>query len=266
VRLKVEIPPHYSFVCGSIVSLTILTIFGLVRADQTNVAEDDASQEAYNGGFDSGKNGGSGFGEWKMTTEGNDEKRHSGFFTASTENNKDLNGIAKNGKAWGLFANGTGFEQAVAFRAFSQPLAPGDSFSFMMENGKIEKKFETDDPATGSIGLTLRTSNATDSPADYNKDAVFEFGFYEGKDNYQIYDGAGADKTDSGVPLTDSGVIVTITITGTDTYDLEIQTAADKKLTKLSGAGAITSLAIFNRDGEKTDAFLNSLQVARENK
>ena len=85
------------------------------------------------------------------------------------------------------------------------------------------------------------------------------------------YDGAGADKTDSGVPLTDSGVIVTITITGADTYDLEIQTAADKKLTKLpgrklSGAGAITSLAIFNRDGEKTDAFLNALQVARENK
>jgi tetratricopeptide (TPR) repeat protein len=49
----------------------MLTIFGLVRADQTNVAEDDASQEAYNGGFDTGKNGGSGFGEWKMTTEGN---------------------------------------------------------------------------------------------------------------------------------------------------------------------------------------------------
>ncbi len=90
-----------------------------MRADQTNVAEDDASQDAYNGGFDSGKNGGSGFGEWKMTSEGNDENRHSGFFVATTENNKDLNGIAKNGKAWGLFANGTGFEQAVAYRAFT---------------------------------------------------------------------------------------------------------------------------------------------------
>jgi len=49
---------------------------------------------------------------------------------------------------------------------------------------------------------------------------------------------------------------------------LEIQTAADKKLTKLPSrrlarAGAITSLAIFNRDGEKTDAFFNGLQVAR---
>ncbi len=154
---------------------------GFVRADQTNVAEDDASQEAYNGGFDSGKNGGSGFGEWKVTNEGNDENRHSGFFVATTDNNKDLNGIAKNGKAWGLFANGTGFEQAVAYRSFKEPLAVGDSFSFMMENGKIEKKFENDDPSTGSIGLTLRTGNATDSPADYNKDAVFEFGLLRGE-------------------------------------------------------------------------------------
>jgi len=50
--------------------------------------------------------------------------------------------------------------------------------------------------------------------SDYNKEAIFEFGFYEGKDNYQIYDGTGADKTDSGIPFTDSGVIVTVTITG----------------------------------------------------
>lgn len=252
-------------------ALCLIFTFGFVRADQTNVAEDDASQEAYNGGFDSGKNGGSGFGEWKMTNEGNDDNRHSGFYVATTENNQDLNSIAKNGKAWGLFANGTGFEQAVAYRAFSQPLAVGDSFSFLMENDVFEKKFETDDPSGGSVGLTLRTSNATDSTSDYNKDAVFEFGSYQGKPNYQIYDGTGEDKTDSGVPFTDTGVTVTVTITGEDSYDLEIQTMSDKKLTKLPGrklkaAGAISSLAIFDRNSEKHDAYFNSLQVARENK
>jgi hypothetical protein len=52
-------------------------------ADQTNVVEDAASQEAYNGGFESGKDGGSGFGEWKTINEGNDENRHSGFFVAT---------------------------------------------------------------------------------------------------------------------------------------------------------------------------------------
>ncbi len=62
-----------------------------------------------------------------MTSDGNDENRHSGFSPPTTANNQDLNGIAKNNKAWGLYANGTGFEQAVAFRAFTQPLAVGDS-------------------------------------------------------------------------------------------------------------------------------------------
>jgi hypothetical protein len=248
-------------------ALCLALIFGLVRADQINLAEDDASQ----GPIETGKNSGSGFGEWKLLTEGNDDHRHSGSFIATSENNKDLNGIAQNGKAWGLFANGTGFEQAVAFRPFSEALAIGDSFSFLMENGRIEKKFESDDSAPGSIGLTLRTSNAADSPADYRRDAVFEFSYEEGKDNYQIHDGASPGQADTGIPVTDSGVIVTVTITGAATYDLEFQTAADKKLTKLSGrklaaAGAITSLAIFNRDGERTDAFFNGLQIAHEAK
>lgn len=258
-----------------IIALTLVSILALwarpafVRADQTNVAEDDASQEAYGGGFETSKNGGTGFSEWKMTTEGNDENRHSGFFMATPEHNSDLNGIAKNGKAFGLYANGSGFEQAVAYRAFTNPLAVGDSFSFLMETGPFEKKFGGEDPGGGAIGLTLRTSNASDSPNDYNKDAIFEFGHYQGKENYQVYDGT--EQTDSGVAFSDQGVTVTITITGEDTYDLEIQTMSDKKLTKLPGrkfkaAGPITSLAIFDRNGEKNDAFFNGFQVARENK
>ncbi|MEO5718645.1 MAG: hypothetical protein ABIR29_08755, partial [Chthoniobacterales bacterium] len=182
--------------------------------------------------------------------------------------NKDLGGIAQNGKAWGLYANGTGFEQAVAFRALTTPLAPGNSFSFMLETGPFEKKSEGD-PGDGSAGLTLRTSNAAESPADYGKDAVFQFGHYDGKPNYQVRDGSGDDKADTGVAFTDAGVSVTVTITGPDTYDLEIQDMSDKKLTKLPGrklraAGAISSLAIFNRNSEKNDVFFNGLQVARE--
>lgn len=140
-----------------------------------------------------------------------------------------------------------------------------------MEHGRIEKRFATDDPASGSIGLTLRIGSAGESPNEYNQDAVFAFSFDEGKENYQIADGSGPEKADSGVPFTDSGVIATVTITNSDTYDLEIQTTKEKKLTKLPGgklsaASPITSFAIFNRDGEETDAFFNSLQVARENK
>ena len=252
------------------IAATSLTISEL-NAESVVIAEDDASQSAYGSGWDNSKNGGSGFGNWTLTTEGNDNDRHSGFFIATTKDNSDLNGIAKNDKAFGVFANGTGFEQAVGYRAFEKPLKPGDSFSFMMENGTFEKKFDTDDPTPGSIGIVLRTSNANSSVADYNKDAVFEFGYYNGKDNYQIFDGSGADKADSGVAFTDNGVSVTVTITGADTYDLEIQTLKDKKVTKLPGrklsaGGSIQSFAIFDRNGEKHDAFFNQFQIARESK
>jgi len=241
------------------------------RAESTVIAEDDASQSAYGGTWDNSKNGGNGFGNWTLTAEGNDNERHSGFFIADTKNNSDLNGIVKNDKAFGIFANGSGFEQAVAYRGFEKPLAVGDSFSFMMDNGAFEKKFDKDDPTPGSIGLVLRSGNANSSVADYNKDALFEFGYYNGKDNYQIYDGSGADKVDSGVAFTDAGLSVTVTITGADSYDLEIQTLKDKKVTKLPGrklsnSGSIQSFAIFDRNGEKYDAFFNQFQVAREGK
>lgn len=240
-----------------------------LRAESTVIAEDDASQAAYGGGWDNSKNGGSGFTNWTLTTEGNDNDRHSGFFIAETKNNQDLNGIAKNDKAFGFFANGPGFEQAVAYRGFDKPLQTGDSFSFMIENGQFEKKFDKDDPTPGSVGVVLRSGNANSGVADYNKEALFEFGYYMGKSNYQIYDGSGPDKADSGVAFTDAGVSVTVTITGEDTYDLEIQTLKDKNVTKLpgrklSGSGAIQSMAVFDRNSEKYDVFFNQFQVARE--
>ena len=250
--------------------LALLAAFLLVPAhffgEATNIAEDDASQTAYSSGWIGDTNGGSGFGKWTFTSEGNDDNRHSGFFVAGTTSNQDLNGIARSDKAFGLYANGSGFEQAVAYRSIDKALAIGDSFSFLMENGTFEKKFEKDDPAAGSIGLVLRTGNAHSSPGDYNSGAMFEFSYYEGKANFQIYDGS--NQTDSGVGFVDSGVSVTITLTATDTYDLEIQTLKDKKLTKLPGrkfsaSGLIESFAVFDRNGEKNDAYFNGFQISR---
>jgi hypothetical protein len=109
-------------------------------AEPTNIAEDDAAHSGYSGSWGNDKNGGSGFAAWITTSEGTGADQHAGFFIAETSSNSDLNGIAKDGKAFGLFANGAGFEQAVAFRAFNKPLETGDSFSFMIETGGFEKK------------------------------------------------------------------------------------------------------------------------------
>jgi hypothetical protein len=251
-----------------VLALLALFVSSSIVAEMTNIAEDDASQSAYGGSWDSGKNGGTGFGRWRLVREAGGG-RYSGFFIADTKINHDLNGISKNNKAFGMHANGFGFQQAIAYRAFEKPLQIGDSFSFLMDNGPFEKKFDKDDPTPGSIGVVLRTSNANDSVADYNKDATFEFGYYQGKSNYQINDGN--DKSDSGVAFVDSGIAVSVILKGVDTYDLEIQTLADKKITtllnrKLKSSSPIQSMALFNRNVEKNDAFFNQLQVTRESK
>ena len=238
-------------------------------AQSNIIAQDDASDAAYASGWANGKNGGHGFDSWAVTSEGNDNERHSGFYIANTKTNLDLNGIIKNDKAFGMFANGSGFEQAIAYRAFTKPLQVGDSFSFMMENGTFQKKFDVDDPTPGSIGLALRTGNPNSSVADYNKDVVFEFGYFQGQSNYQIFDGS--ENPDSGVPFVDSGIAVTITITGPGTYDLAIQTLFDKKVIKLPGrklknSSSIDSFAVFDRNGERYDGYFNQFQVSRESK
>src|SRR5438094_8767719 len=112
----------------------VLLVIGINSEAESNViAEDDASQ--YSNGWDNSKNGGNGFTNWTLTSEGNDNDRHSGFFIAETKDKPDLNGIAKDDKAFGVYANGSGFEQAVGYRGFEKPLQIGASFSYMRSDG-----------------------------------------------------------------------------------------------------------------------------------
>jgi hypothetical protein len=241
-----------------------------LAADPTNIAEDDASQSAYGSEWKADTNGGAGFGAWILQTQSSGgDQSHAGNFIATPENNPDLNNVTINGKAFGFFANGTGFEAVAAFRSLSKPLGVGESFSFQMEHGRIEKKFDTDDPGTGSIGITLRNGNQSGAVDDYNKGARFEFGFYEGQDTYQVYDGQ--DDHDTKIPFTDLGLTIKLTLVTADTYDLEVTSLGDKKTTKLSGrklggsaGGTLDSFCIFDRDGEKYDAFFNKFQVTKD--
>ena len=256
-------------IVASLLTVAVASFITTANASPTNIAEDDASSSEYGGGWDSGKNGGNGFGNWSMTSDASGENRHAGFYIATVDNNKECKPIAKENKAFGIFANGVGFEQAVAFRSIIKPLEVGDSFSFMMVNGKFEKKFEKDESGGGAVGVVLRTGETSSSPADYNAGAMFEIGYYQGKDNYQIYDGS--KSSDSGVAFTDAGLTITVTVTGADSYDLELETMADKKLSKLPGrkfssSGSIESFALFNRNSEKNDVFFNQFQISREEK
>ena len=226
-------------------------------------ATDTANESAYNGGW-SESGGGTGFGSWKFQENHGPGESYAGHFIADTGANPEMGAIAVSGKAFGLYANGPEFETAAAFRSLSSPLQTGNTFSFQLTNPLIEQKGAKDSPAAGSIGLTLRSGNAADAPDDYNKGARFEIINLKGEANYQIYDGEATH--DSGVVYSDKGITVAVSLTGSDTYDLEITRLADDKTTKLSGrklggSGEIESFCIFDRNGEKADGFFNNFQV-----
>ncbi len=231
-------------------------------------AKDDATQSAYGGGWNE-SGGGNGFGNWKFQEYHGPSDSYAGHFLAESGNNPEIGPVATGGKAFGLYANGSEFETAAAFRSFSSSLQAGDKFSFQMTNPAIEQKGASDNPGAGAIGMTLRNGNAADAPDDYNKGARFEIINLKGQGNYQVYDGDSGH--DTGVAYSDKGITVTITLTSVDTYDLEITTLSNNKTTTLSGrrfggSGNIESFCIFDRNGEKADGFFNNFQVFAKGK
>ncbi len=229
------------------------------------IGEDSAS--SYDSNWSSGTSGGSGFGKWTMQTVTTpDANSHAGFYVAGTGDKADLKGAALDGKAFGMYANGIGFECATAFRAFDQPLKVGQSFSFLMEHGNIVKKFDEDAPGNGSIGLTLRAITDSSGTDDYNKEVRFEIGYYKEGSAYKIYDGQGLKALD--IPLSAGALAVTFTLVSEDIYNLEITVVATKETTHLDGrklggtAGApIASFCLFDRNGEANDAYFNGFQI-----
>lgn len=231
------------------------------------LAEDDATDGVYKTGWKT-DGGGSGFSDWVFQSAHlATGDSYAGFFIADAAGaNPDASAVAIGGKAFGLFANGVSFEVASAFRSLKKPLEIGQTFSFLIKHGDYVKKFADDDPGAASVGITLRSGNESASVDDYNKGARFEFGWYAGKPNYQIYDGE--TNQDTGIPVTDGGLTVSVTLVTADIYDIEITTLADKKQTTLKGrklggqaGGTIDSFCVFDRNGEKNDAFFNGFQV-----
>jgi len=263
---------HYAAIPA--LSLAICT-FAPLRAqadDRAILAEDDASQSSYNDGWKTDSGGGSGFGNWTLRSASKQgAQSHAGFYTATKGQNPDLQGAAIRDKSFGLYANGEDYEIATAFRPLKKPLAVGQTFSFLLEHGRFEKKFENGDPTGGSIGITLRSGNSSSDCDDYNKHARFEFGCYQGKDTYQIYDGS--NKQDTGVPVTSGGLSISLTLLTADTYEVEITTLADHKTVTLKDrrfggdAGTkIESFCVFDRNSEKYDAYFNGFQIIGEDK
>jgi hypothetical protein len=222
---------------------------------------DDASQPAYAGGWYYGDNGGTGFGPWVFTGTGPINSQWSGFYIGSSTNNGGGGGqgIDVDGKSWGIYANNGNW--AAAYRPFAYgPLRVGQTLSLGMDNGDI-------DSGGPYIGFVLRNGNATGGPGDYVTGARFQFVFFGGGSDYQIYDNAG--QQDSGIFFTDSGLEFTFTLTTVDTYTLQVidnsagTYSFSGTLSGTPGSG-IDSISIFNITAGSSpynDCFFNSFKV-----
>ena len=240
---------------------------GAFAASQVNIGDDDADQGMYNGAWRDGTGGDNGFFPWKIVAKADGEGSFAGNYLAKKSEKPEIAPIATD-RAFALFANGKSYEEVVAFRGVSVPLEPGDNFSFDIKHGAFVPKSEQDDATPSEVGVTYRTGNTSDSVADAATGARLKFFAREGSPNYLIAD---AEKEfDTGIPITQESVALTLTMVDDNTYDLEVINLNDQSVRLFEkrkfggeGGGAINSVALFNRNAETHDFCFNNFQLMR---
>ena len=227
------------------------------QAVASGAAADNASDNAYTSGNFNGANGGSGFGAWAVNPATNTSSVL-WFITTSTTNGTNPSGgiDSSSNVSWGSFAKNGGTGTAV--RVFSAgALAVGQAFTLDMDNGYVE--------AGGSVGFNLQNaSGQTLMQINY-------IGMNPGG-SYGSIDGAGAHSL--GVPYTDGGVHILITLTSTTTYSASLKPAGGSTVNVTGtlinpvGGQGITQIQLFDNNvaagntGSHWDVFWNNFNVS----
>lgn len=220
-----------------------------------NTGFDNASNSPYEPGntWTTGQNGGSGFGAWILNGPGDANPSHGGFFMGSSSGN--AGGVSGNidtaGVSWGMFANSG--QLVEAFRPLTGgSLLVGQKITLSIDNGFLN--------AGSSEGFGLQTSGGTNR---------LEFFFAGGSPSYSLTDGSGTNAT--GIGFTGNGLSFAFTLTGTNTYSLDVTpnggvtSTFSGTLAGVAGTG-IDQLRFFdfnggNGQGSDGDFFVNLLTV-----
>jgi hypothetical protein len=256
LRRTVSFLPVYLFLAPPVWALT-----------QVNVGEDQANQGMYNGGWNTGSGNDNGFFGWQFAAKSDGDGSFAGHYLGKVGEKPEVAPITTD-RVFALFANGKGYEESVAFRGIAVPLEPGDNFTFEIVHGPFEQKGEQDNPMPSEVGVTYRTGQAHGAATDIDTGARLRFFAREGSPNYLINDSE--QEFDTGIPMTQEALALTLTLVDADTYDLEVINLKDKSVKLLEGrkfggvAGApVQSLAFFNRNAETHDFFFNNFQLSR---
>lgn len=236
------------------IGLSAMAIALAANTFAAGLASDNAADSAYNDGWQTGDNGGTGWGgAWNLFDQGG----NGGYFVGTSQNNGFNDGnIDSDGKAWGLWANGGASAQAT--RPFNGSLSIGQTFVIDMDNGFLD---------SGSwVGFTLTGFG------DPGSTDQFSFFFQGGASNYKISVGRYVwySETDTGVGFTSKGVHVEFTLTGSTSYSVAI-TPNGGSTTVLTGNMVISSpidhVELYNTHagtGSAYDAFFNNIAIVPE--
>lgn len=183
-----------------------IILLGLAFTVQAaNTGFDNASNSPYNDGWQTGDNGGSGFGAWTLNATSGDGGQN-GFFMGSSSGNAKNPGPSGNidtaGRSWGMYANSG--QTASAIRPLTGgSLLVGQTITLSIDNGFLDNG--------SSEGFGIQTSGGVNR---------LEFFFTGGNGSYTLADNAGNNAT--GIPFTGNGLSFAFTLTGTDTYSLDV--------------------------------------------
>ncbi|MFN7117547.1 MAG: T9SS type A sorting domain-containing protein [Saprospiraceae bacterium] len=234
-----------TFVCQGISRITAFNTAG------QSCNNDIASNTPYNNGWQTGDNGGSGFGTWTLSVT---NSSNAGHFRGDSRNNGDgdsnSNGdINTSNVALGLYANNSATANAI--RNFSTAMSTNSIFSLRMDNGYIDNG--------GSVGLGLQNSSGNN---------LLEFYFRGGQSFYQ-YNDAGNEKNTT-LGFTDEGVNVQVKLLTASTYELTISGlnggsfTATGTLKNPAGGQTPTRFRLFNFNagsGSTKDVFFNNFSI-----
>ncbi|MBU3660286.1 MAG: hypothetical protein FGM14_10470 [Flavobacteriales bacterium] len=209
-----------------------------VTVDQSNA---DAS--TYNTSWSNGSSdGATGLNSWSLSTTGT-----AGHFIGTSD-------IDVNTESWGMYANSSG--EANGIRPFTSNLSTGSSLNFSIDNGSVQ--------SGGVVGFSLRNSSSQN---------LMEFYLTGGSSFYTINDNAGPSLTS--VPNTTTGLRISISYTGANTYSISITPASGGNTTYFTGRTFSTTgtsnqvpreIRFFNYNagsGSQYDYFINSISLNR---
>lgn len=246
---------HPSPRCPAALGIGLLAgLLVLVRpGEAAQPASDDASDPAYDDGWQADDDGGSGWGGGWLLSAFNDPDQVVDFFIGSSTTNgdgdSDLDGdIDADGQAFGLFTRE--IAQPNAYREFDGTLEVGQTVSF---------EIDTEAALSGSSFMAMNLITTTGQIA-------LDIRLGSGDSTYTYW--VGAEFNDTGVAGTDEGVRFDVTLTGPGSFSADVTpldgSAGATVSDSLSSSNPIRAIRFgFQGSGAETDqrAYFNHLTV-----